>query len=133
MSWFCVHERGFPSNDEDHGDISSSSISQDPHEAFLQPAEREVTRLTGDGITLSVEEPRGDFEFQRILKDSYDLVKFLLGERTSSLCGVDLCLFQDKRGEATSYTSDSGDSDTDALSSFDIGVHDTQYVLELCY
>ena len=87
-----------------------------------------LTRLTGNGITLSVEEPRGDFEFQRILKDSYDLVKSLLGERTSSLCGVDLCLFQDKRGEATSYTSDSGDSDTDALSSFDIGVHDTKNV-----
>jgi len=91
----------------------------------------DVVGLAVLDVPLSVEEPRGDLELHRVLKNGDHLVDLLSGELTSTLVLVDVCLLADHVRHTPTDTLDDGQGVHDLLASVNIGVEDTQNVLEV--
>ena len=87
--------------------------------------------LSGLEVLLSVEEPERDLKLAGVLDNGNELFNFVRGELTSALVYVYLSLFADKVCEATSETLDFGQAKHHIALSFNIGIQNTENVLEL--
>jgi len=81
-------------------------------------------------VLLSVEEPVGDLELAGVGNDGDDLVDLSLGELSSSSVGVDIGLLENQVGETSANTSDGGQGVHDLVLSVDVGVSNTEQLLE---
>merc|ERR1719337_7687 len=86
--------------------------------------------MGGLAVLLAVHEP-GGHELEGVLDHSDDLVDLLGGELTSALLEVDLSLLAHHVGEAAADTLDGGDGEGHLVTPIDVGVQNTQNVLEL--
>jgi len=82
-------------------------------------------------ILLSVEEPKWHLELTRILNDSNELLNFIRGQLPGTFVDIDFCLLADKVGETTTETLNFGKAKDDVPLALNVGVEDTQDVLEL--
>jgi hypothetical protein len=82
-------------------------------------------------VPLSVEEPVRDLVLAGVLHDRDDLHDIFLAELTSPLGHGDVCLLQDDVGVPAADTFDRGQSEHDVRLSLNVGVEDTENVLEV--
>jgi hypothetical protein len=82
-------------------------------------------------VALSVEEPGGDLVLGGGLEDSDDTLELFGGEFTSTLAEVNVGLLADQVGVTATNTLDLGQGDHDLLLAVNIGVEQTQDVLEV--
>jgi hypothetical protein len=87
-----------------------------------------LTRLE---ILLPVEEPKWDLELAGVLDDGDELFDFIGRQFSGALVDVDFGLLTDEIGETTSETLDLSEAEDDVPLALDVGVEDTQDVLEL--
>jgi hypothetical protein len=81
-------------------------------------------------ILLPVKEPQWDLKLTGILDDGHELFDFIGGEFSGAFVHVNLGLFANKVGETTSETFDFCEAKDHVTLSFNVGVEDTQNVLE---
>lgn len=89
--------------------------------------------LSVNNISLSVQKPRGNFELKGVLDDGYETLKLFVSHFTGTLCHVDVGAFADDVGEAATNTLNARQSVHDFLVTIDIGVQQTDDVLELAF
>lgn len=87
--------------------------------------------LTILNIFLSVKEPSRDLELLWVSNDRYNLVDFLSRELTSTLALINICLLADHIRESATNTLDGGKGIEHLLASINVGVEDTQDMLEV--
>ena len=80
---------------------------------------------------LSVQKVLLDLELLGVLDDSDEPLYLVLGQLSSALRDINLCLLADDLGKAASHTSDLGDRVQHLCLSVNVGVHDTQDVREV--
>ena len=81
-------------------------------------------------VLLSVEEPVGDLVLARVLHDGHDLLDFLFSQFSCPLADIDISFLADLGGETLAHPLDAGESKGDVPLAIDVGVKDTQDVLE---
>jgi hypothetical protein len=86
--------------------------------------------LTVNLVFLSVQEPSWDLIVGRVLHDGDNSLQLFLGQLTGTLFQVDIGLLTNQVGVTTTNTSDFGQSVHDLDSTIDVGVQQTQDVLE---
>jgi len=79
---------------------------------------------------LSVQEPFGDSVSDWVSNDFSDFLDFVFRKVSSSSLKIDFCLLADKMSESSSDTLDSSKSVGSLSLTFDVGVEDTDNVLE---
>jgi len=99
-------------------------------ELRLKVLRENLTVLSSLKILLSVEEPKRDLELTGVLDDSDKLFDLIGSELSGTLVHVNLGLFADKVTETTSDTLDLGNSEDDIALTLNVGVENTQNVLE---
>ena len=82
-------------------------------------------------ILLPVEEPKWDLELAGVLDDRDEFFDFIGRQFTGALVDVDFSLLADKIGETTSEALDLCEAKDDVPLALNVGVEDTQDVLEL--
>jgi len=82
-------------------------------------------------ILLPVEKPKRDFELAGVLNDGHQLFDFIGSQLSSPLVHVNLSLFADEVRKTTSETLDFCEAEDNVPLALNIGVEDTQDVLEL--
>ena len=82
-------------------------------------------------ILLPVEEPKWDLELAGVLDDGDELFNFIGRQFPGALVDVDFGLLTDEIGETTSETLDLCKAEDDVPLALNVGVEDTQDVLEL--
>ena len=87
--------------------------------------------FAGLEVLLPVKEPEGDHEFLGVLDDADDLLDLIGGELSGALVDVNLGLLADEVGETAAETADLGEGEDDVPLSLNVGVEDTEDVLEL--
>ena len=87
--------------------------------------------LAVDNVLLSVQEPCRDLELGGVLDDGNDALQFVRVEFTSTLVEVDVGLFADQVGVSATNTLDLGQCIHDFAFTVNIGVEETENVLEL--
>lgn len=96
----------------------------------LQVVSQDVVVLTVDLVVLSVQEPSWDLVVGWVLHDGDDSLQFFLGQLTGTLLQVNISLLADQVGVSATDTSDLGQGVHDLDSTIDVGVQQTQNVLE---
>ena len=81
-------------------------------------------------VLLSVQEPGGDLVLSRVLHNGDDALQISNLQVTSTLGQVDLGLLAHNGGEATADTLDGGQGEDDLLGTVNVGVEQTDDVLE---
>jgi len=81
-------------------------------------------------ILLPVEEPEGDLELLGGLDNGNELLDLVGGEFPRALVDVDLRLLADNVSETAAKTTDLGQGEDNVALSLDVGVEDTEDVLE---
>ncbi len=94
---------------------------------------QDVLSLAGLGVTLTVEEPRGDLVLQGIGEDVGQTLNLLVGEGTSAAVDIDVGLLADQEGETDTNTLDATDGEGHLPLSLNVGVEETDDVLELLW
>lgn len=91
--------------------------------------------LARSDILLSVEEPLRDLELQRVLDDGDKSLNLIRLELTSSLVEIDFGLLANQVRKPAAATLDGRQGEHHLLASINVGVEDTQNVLEIraCY
>jgi len=124
--------------DPDVPPVPEASVSPDLLEPLdvvaelrLEALSEDLGVLAGLEVLLPVEEPEGDLELLRGLDDGDELLDLVGGELAGSLLDVDLGLLADEVREATAEALDLGESVDDVPAALDVGVEDTEDVLEL--
>lgn len=87
--------------------------------------------LSVDDVLLPVQEPGGDLELGRVLHDGDDTLKLIRVEVTGALLQVNVRLLADNVGVSSTNTTNLGQRIHDLTLSIDVGVEQTQNVLEL--
>jgi len=87
--------------------------------------------LAVDNVALTVEEPAGDLVGGGVLDDGDETLKLLGGELTCALVQVDIGLLAHKVGVAATDTLDLGQGVDDLLLAVNVGVEQTQDVVEV--
>merc|ERR1711974_74639 len=91
---------------------------------------KQLRVLAGLDVLLSVQEPVGDLELARVLDDGHGTLDLLVGELASTLVEVDIGLLADEVGKATANTLDGGEGEHHLVLAINVGVENTQNVLE---
>lgn len=118
--------------------VSETSVGPD----LLQPLEvltetlvdnvgEDVLALAVVDVSLPVKEPRGDLELGGVLHDGDDSLELVGVELTSPLVEVDIGLLADQVGVSSTDTLDLSKSVHDLTATLNVGVKETQDVLEL--
>jgi hypothetical protein len=81
-------------------------------------------------ILLPIQEPERNLELTRVLNDGNNLFDFISSQFSSTLVDIDFGLFADQVRETTSDTGDLGQSEDNVTLSFNVGIENTQNVLE---
>lgn len=100
-------------------------------ELAVQTVGQNLGVLAIDDIALSVEEPGGDLVLGGVLEDGDDTLEFFGGELTSALAQINIGLLANQVGVTTADTLDLGQGVHDLLLAVNIGVEQTQDVLEV--
>jgi len=87
--------------------------------------------LSSPEILLPVEEPHGDFELTGVLDNGNKFFDLVGGQFTRTFVDVNFCLFADEVSETASKTFDFCEAEDDISLALNVGVEDTQDVLEL--
>lgn len=118
--------------------VPQSPVGADLLHAFDVVAELGVEALgedlgvfAGFEVLLTVEEPEGDHKLLGVLDDSDDLLDLVGGELSGTLIDVDLGLLADEVGETAAEAADLGEGEDHVPLSLNVGVEDTEDVLEL--
>lgn len=118
--------------------VSETSVDSDFFHSLDILSELGVQIVGGDLLVLavlevssSVEEPLREAVSFRVGDDFGDLVDFFLGQLAGSLLVVYSGLLAESDGESTADTSDGSDGVRNQSLSFDVGVQDTDNVLEV--
>ena len=82
-------------------------------------------------VLLSVEEPHGDLELHRVLDNSNHALNLVVRELARTLRDVHLGLLAHHDGESATHALDRGQRDPHLATAIDVGVEDTQNVLEV--
>lgn len=97
----------------------------------LQNVRGDLRVLAGADVLLSVQEPLGDLELEGVLNNRNQAFDLIWLELTSALVNVDFSLLADQVGKAATHTLDGGQRKHDLLTPVNVGVEDTQNVLEI--
>ena len=129
---------GVLTTDADAPPVTETAVGADLLEALDVVAElgvevlgEDLGVLAGLPVLLSVEEPEGDLELAGVLDDGNELLDLVGGELAGALVDVDLGLLADEVGEAAAEALDLGQGEDDVSLTLNVGVEDTQNVLEL--
>lgn len=87
--------------------------------------------LAVDDVLLPVQEPVGDLVLTRVADDGQHLLNLLLGALPGTLGQVHVGLLQDDGGVPATHSLDGRHGDRHLQHTIDVGVGDTQDVLEL--
>ncbi|KAL7528629.1 hypothetical protein ACHAWF_002642 [Thalassiosira exigua] len=82
-------------------------------------------------VLLPVQEPKGDFELARVLDDGDEFLDLVRGQLPGALVHGDFGLLADKVCEPAPEALDFGEAEDDVPLALNVGVEDTQDVLEL--
>eukprot|EP00344_Euplotes_crassus_P008746 CAMPEP_0197008412 /NCGR_PEP_ID=MMETSP1380-20130617/45106_1 /TAXON_ID=5936 /ORGANISM="Euplotes crassus, Strain CT5" /LENGTH=162 /DNA_ID=CAMNT_0042428987 /DNA_START=30 /DNA_END=515 /DNA_ORIENTATION=+ len=99
-------------------------------ELVVQTVGKDLGVLAVLEVLLPVEEPVGDLVLAGVLDDGHDALELGVGELTGPLVGVNIGLPAGNGGEAAPHTLDGGQGENDLLATVDVGVHQTDDVLE---
>lgn len=128
---------GVLTSDLETPEVSDTSVGSDLLESFdvvsqlrFQVVGEDVVVLAVGLVLLSVQEPGGDLVVGGVLHDGDDSFQFFLGQFTGSLGKVDVGLLAHQVGVSSADTSDLGQGVHDLDSPIDVGVQQTQDVLE---
>jgi len=91
----------------------------------------QLTILAVFEVLLPVEEPVGDLELAGVLDDGDNTVNLFRRQHARALGQVHVGLLQDQVGEAAANTLDGGQRKHGLVAPLNVGVEDTQNVLEL--
>ncbi|KAJ8574570.1 hypothetical protein ON010_g4644 [Phytophthora cinnamomi] len=118
--------------------VTQTTVSVDLLEALvvlaplaLQVVGHDLRVLARLEVLLSVQEPHGDLELQRVLDDGHDALDLVVGQLAGALGDVHLGLLADHDGEAAAHTLDGGQSDPHLAATINVGVENTENVLEV--
>lgn len=100
-------------------------------ELSLQVVRHHLTVLAILNVLLSVEEPVWDLVLAGVAHDSHDLLNLLFSQLPSTLGLVNVCLLQHNVGVAPTNTLDGRHGEHNLAPAINVGVHQTQDVLEL--
>ena len=100
-------------------------------QASIESLSEDLSVLPGLEVLLPVEEPEGNLELLGGLNDSDDLLDLIGRKLPRPLVNVNLRLLADKVGETTSDTLNLGKGKDNVALTLNVGVEDTQNVLEL--
>lgn len=92
---------------------------------------KDLRILAIDDIALTVKEPRWDLVGQRVLDDRDQALELFRGELTSPLLQIDIGLLADKVGVTATNTLDLSQGVDDLLLAVNVGVEQTQNVIEV--
>jgi hypothetical protein len=81
-------------------------------------------------VLLSIQEPERNFELSGILNDSHELFNLIRGQFAGSLVDIDFGFFANQIGKAAADPGDFGQRKDDIALAFDVGIENTQNVLE---
>lgn len=84
-------------------------------------------------ILLTIQEPIGNLVILRVLHDGHNTLKVSLIKLTSTLVKVHFSLAADESGVAASTTLYGGQGEHDLLTTINVGVEETQDVLEAAF
>ena len=87
--------------------------------------------LPGLEVLLPVEEPEGDLELLGGLDDGHDLLDLVGGQVSGALVHVHLGLLADEARESSAETLDLCEGKDHVTAALDVGIEDTENVLEL--
>jgi len=118
--------------------VSKTSVQSDLFHSLEIVSELDVQVLVGDlgglavlVVTLSVKEPLGDVELEGVGDDGLDGLNLVLAQLASSAVEVNAGLLANQVGESRAQTSNLAESINNLVSAIDVGVQDTQDMLEL--
>jgi len=118
-------------------EMSKTSVTSDLLESFkifselsIQSVGSQLGESTILEILLSVQEPLGDTVADGVSNDFLDLVHLFFRKVTGSSVGVELGLLADEERESSTDTLDASDGEGELSLTFDVGVEDTENVLE---
>lgn len=118
--------------------VTKTTVSTDLLKSFnvitklgIKVLRKDLRVLSGLEVFLPVQEPQRDFELLRVLNDGHKLFNFIGSEFTGTLVDVYFGLFADKIGETASQTLDLRHGENYISLSLNVGVENTQNVLEL--
>ena len=118
-------------------EVSDTTVSSDLLQSLqvisqlgLHVVSQHMVVLTVNLVFLSVQEPSWDLIVGRVLHDGDNSLQLFLGQLTGTLFQVDIGLLTNQVGVTTTNTSDFGQSVHDLDSTIDVGVQQTQDVLE---
>ena len=118
--------------------VTETTVSTDLLEALEVLTElavhvlgEDLEGLAGLPVTLSVEEPLRDLELERHLDDGDDALDLVRLELASALGALDLSLLADDVSETAADTADGGEGERDHAVTINVGVENTQNVLEV--
>jgi len=92
---------------------------------------QDLAVLSVYNILLSVEEPQWNLELCRVLHDIHDSFELVRVQVTSALLQIDIGLFADNVGVTTTHALDFSQSVLDLALAINVGIEETQNVLEL--
>jgi len=117
--------------------VTETTVSTDFPEALEGLAHLGVKAVSVDvgglailDVLLPVHEP-GGHELEGVLDHGDDLVDLLRAQLSSALLEVNLGLLAHHEGESTANTLDGGEGERGLVAPIDVGVKNTQNVLEL--
>jgi len=118
--------------------VAQTTVSADLLQAFQIIAELGCNVLSKDlavlsclEIFLTIQEPNRDFELTGILDNSDQLFDFIRSQFTSTGVHIDFGFLANQIRESATNTRDFGEGKDDITLSFNIGIQNTQNVLEL--
>jgi len=100
-------------------------------ELGVEDVSSDLRVLAGADVLLSVQEPLRDLELERVLDDGNEALNLVRLELSSALVDVDFRLLADEVRESATASLDSGQREHHLLATINVGVEDTQDVLEI--
>lgn len=118
-------------------EVSNTSVGSDLLQSLqvisqlgLHVVGQDVVVLTVNLVLLSVQEPSWDLVLGWVLHDGNNSLQLFLGQFTGTLLQVDIGLLANQVGVSSAHTSNLGQGVHDLDSTIDVGVQQTQNVLE---
>ncbi|YCL18901.1 hypothetical protein KP2612_002165 [Komagataella phaffii] len=117
--------------------MTDTSMSPDLLQSFniitvfgLQTVGKSVIVLTINSVSLSVEEPGRNLILSWVLHNGDDPLQFFLSQLTSTLVQINISFLTNQVRVSTTHTTNGGQSVHDLDSTINIGVQQTQNMLE---
>ena len=96
----------------------------------IQVVDQKMVIFSVTNILLSIQHPKGDVVFERVLDHIDNTFELVFLQLTGTFLDIDVCALACKEGKSTTNTFDVGDGKGNLLPTVDVGVHQTNDVLE---